>query len=69
MQQLLIFVIKFYQRTISPNVRCSCRFWPTCSEYTILAIQKYGVAKGLIKSIWRILRCNPLNVRNGIDFP
>jgi len=44
----------------------SCRFYPTCSEYAIGAIIKYGVLKGSIKSMYRILRCNPLN-KGGYD--
>jgi len=39
----------------------SCRFYPTCSEYAIDAINKYGVLKGSIKAIYRVLRCNPFN--------
>ena len=57
---LLVGVIRFYQQAISPYFgRGSCRFDPTCSEYTIQAIRKYGAVKGSILSVWRILRCNP----------
>ncbi len=45
-----------------------CKYYPTCSEYAILAIQKYGPVKGGVKGIWRILRCNPLS-RGGVDEP
>ncbi|HOI29074.1 MAG TPA: membrane protein insertion efficiency factor YidD [Melioribacteraceae bacterium] len=44
----------------------SCRFYPTCSEYAAQSITKYGVIKGGIKSVWRILRCNPFN-KGGYD--
>ena len=44
----------------------SCRFYPTCSEYSVQALEKYGVIKGGTKSIWRILRCNPFN-KGGYD--
>ena len=68
MKQLLINLVQFYQRRISPLKKPCCRFYPTCSEYAILAIQKHGALKGSIKALWRILRCNPFG-RGGIDFP
>lgn len=51
---------------ISPIFPPSCRFYPTCSHYSLEAFQKYGVFKGLYKSAWRILRCNPFN-KGGYD--
>jgi len=48
------------------NPRCGCRFYPSCSEYCIKSIEKYGVVKGLLKGVGRILRCNPFN-GGGID--
>ncbi len=67
MKKLIISLIKFYQKVISPrkSVPC-CRFYPTCSEYSLEAIEKYGVIKGGSKAAWRILRCNPL-CRGGYD--
>jgi putative membrane protein insertion efficiency factor len=65
---IFIASIKFYKKIISPLFPNSCRFYPTCSEYTILAINKYGVFKGIIKGMYRILRCNPFS-KGGIDFP
>ncbi|WP_029523265.1 membrane protein insertion efficiency factor YidD [Persephonella sp. KM09-Lau-8] len=65
------FVIKFlkgYQKFISPIYPPSCRYYPTCSQYSIEAVEKYGVAKGLLKAIWRVLRCNPF-AKGGIDKP
>jgi putative membrane protein insertion efficiency factor len=66
MRFLFIFIIRLYQKFISPFFAPSCRFYPSCSEYSIQAFQKYGVFKGGAKSIWRILRCNPFN-KGGID--
>ena len=66
MKKLLIILLKFYKKYISPVLPKSCRFYPTCSEYAIVAINKYGVLKGSIKSIYRILRCNPFN-KGGYD--
>jgi len=66
----IIFIapIKFYKKIISPIFPNSCRFYPTCSEYMILAIEKYGVLYGILKGIYRVLRCNPFS-KGGIDFP
>lgn len=46
----------------------SCRFYPTCSSYSEMAIKKYGVMKGGIISLWRVLRCNPFS-RGGVNYP
>ena len=61
MWKVEVFLIKLYQKLLSPLFPPSCRFSPTCSEYAVQAITKYGIFKGTIKSIWRILRCNPFN--------
>lgn len=66
MKYFFIFLIKIYKKIISPLLPPSCRFYPSCSDYSIQAINKYGVIKGGAKSIWRILRCNPFN-KGGID--
>ncbi len=59
MKKLTLFLIRFYQKVISPLFPPSCRYTPTCSQYTFEAVQKYGVLKGLFLGIKRILRCNP----------
>jgi hypothetical protein len=61
-----IFVIKFYKLFISPLFPPSCRFYPSCSDYSIQAFSKYGFFKGFWLSAKRILRCNPFNP-GGID--
>ncbi len=66
MKYIFIYLIKFYQKFISPIFPPSCRFYPTCSQYSLEAFQKYGVFKGFYKSAWRILRCNPFN-KGGYD--
>ncbi len=66
MKYLFIYLIKAYQKIISPLFPPSCRFYPTCSEYSVQAFKKYGVIKGGAKSVWRILRCNPFN-KGGYD--
>lgn len=57
----IIGVIKFYRLFLSPLKPPSCRFVPTCSEYALTAIEKYGVARGSLMAIRRILRCHPFN--------
>ncbi|MDP8974456.1 MAG: membrane protein insertion efficiency factor YidD [Actinomycetota bacterium] len=66
MRKLVIGPIKLYRRFISPILPPSCRYWPTCSQYTLQAIQKHGVLKGGVMGAWRILRCNPWS-KGGID--
>lgn len=52
-------LIWLYRRFISPLFPPTCRFEPSCSEYAVLALRKYGLVKGLAKAAWRVLRCNP----------
>ncbi|MBQ1175459.1 MAG: membrane protein insertion efficiency factor YidD [Treponema sp.] len=59
-------IIRFYQRFISPLHPACCRFTPTCSQYALEAIQKYGPGKGTFLAIKRILRCNPYS-KGGYD--
>lgn len=66
MKKLLIGTISLYKKYISPMLPPSCRFHPTCSEYAMQAIEKYGAIKGSLKAIWRVLRCNPWN-KGGFD--
>ena len=64
----LIFLVRIYQWTLSPIFGRQCRFQPTCSNYMIEAIEKYGAIRGSLKGIWRILRCNPF-CAGGYDPP
>lgn len=66
LRKIFIFPIRLYQKFISPLLPPSCRFYPTCSEYAVQAITKYGIFIGSAKAIWRILRCNPFN-KGGLD--
>ncbi|MBQ9761734.1 MAG: membrane protein insertion efficiency factor YidD [Oscillospiraceae bacterium] len=59
MKKILLSLIRFYQRGISPNRPPCCRFTPTCSNYAYQAITKYGALKGGWLAIRRLLRCNP----------
>ncbi len=67
-QSTVINIIKAYQSILSPYLGGNCRFYPSCSEYAVLSITKDGVVRGIIKSAWRLLRCNPFS-KGGIDYP
>ncbi|MEK6264545.1 MAG: membrane protein insertion efficiency factor YidD [Clostridium sp.] len=66
MKKIFILGIKLYRKYISPIKRPCCIFYPTCSQYTLEAIEKYGALKGSIMGIRRILRCHPFN-KGGFD--
>ena len=67
MKNIFIGLIKFYRKYISGmKITPTCKFIPTCSEYGIEAIEKYGALKGGLLTIWRILRCNPFS-KGGYD--
>ena len=67
-KKLIFKAIRFYQIFISPVLGQHCRFYPTCSQYSFQAIEKYGIVKGIFLGIKRLLRCNPFN-KGGIDLP
>ncbi len=60
MKRVLLFLIRGYQKHISPALPGCCRFQPSCSQYAAEAVEKYGAAKGALLALWRVLRCNPL---------
>ena len=66
MKYIGIYLVKFYQKFISPLKPPCCRFRPTCSSYAIEAFKEWGLIIGLILTVWRILRCNPFS-RGGYD--
>ena len=69
MSKILIFIINFYRKHISVFLKkngVECKYYPTCSEYSLEAIKKYGATKGLFLSIKRILKCNPFS-KGGFD--
>jgi len=64
--KILILIIKGYQIIISPIFSQSCRFYPTCSQYSIESIKKYGTFKGGLKAVKRIAKCHPFS-KGGYD--
>lgn len=61
MKKIFIFFIRVYQRVFSPFFPQSCRFYPTCSNYMIEAIQRFGLLKGLMMGLRRISKCHPFH--------
>jgi putative membrane protein insertion efficiency factor len=68
MQSLLVSLLGFYKRRISPLLPDACRFTPTCSEYARLSIQRYGAWTGGRRALGRLLRCQPFGL-GGVDLP
>ena len=67
MKRFFLFVIRFYRRELSRRKRKpACRYIPTCSEYAMTAIERYGALKGGRMAAWRLLRCNPFS-KGGYD--
>lgn len=66
LQKAGLGLIRFYQRAISPLFPAACRYYPTCSNYALEAIQIHGFFKGSALAMWRILRCNPFS-KGGVD--
>jgi hypothetical protein len=66
MKKFFILVIKFYKRYISPLKSTKCPYYPSCSDYGLEAVEKYGAFKGGLLALWRIIRCNPFS-KGGYD--
>lgn len=66
MKRILLGLIRFYRAHISPRTLPCCKYIPTCSEYGLVAIERFGALKGGALAVWRILRCNPWS-RGGYD--
>lgn len=66
MARFFTWLVRGYQKKISPHLGSHCRFRPTCSQYMIDAIETHGAFKGLVMGLWRILRCNPFG-KGGYD--
>ena len=66
MRRLLLLPIRAYQRVISPALPRRCKYEPTCSAYAAQAIEEFGILRGLVLAVWRLLRCNPFS-HGGFD--
>jgi hypothetical protein len=61
LSQLVLFLIRSYQRLLSPLLGPRCRFYPSCSQYAFEAIERHGLARGSMLALRRLIRCHPLN--------
>ncbi|MBP7055262.1 MAG: membrane protein insertion efficiency factor YidD [Candidatus Omnitrophica bacterium] len=66
MKKKIVWIIQFYRKYLSTLKLQCCRFYPSCSQYAIDAVEKYGVIRGLLKGMFRLLRCHPLS-KGGYD--
>jgi len=66
MKTIALAILRFYKRWISPSLLPSCRYVPTCSEYAMEAIERFGILRGGARAAWRLLRCHPF-VKGGYD--
>ncbi len=64
---ILVAPIRLYQHTISPALPARCKYHPSCSQYAVDAVRRYGVLRGVVLAGWRLLRCNPWS-HGGVDF-
>lgn len=65
-RRLAVAPIVAYQRVVSPLFGAKCKYYPSCSEYAVQAVERFGVVRGLVLAGWRLLRCNPFS-RGGYD--
>ena len=66
MRKLIVGILRFYKRMLSPLLPSSCRYYPSCSDYMRQAVEKYGVAQGIWMGVKRLLRCHPFH-SGGLD--
>ena len=66
MKYIVLGLIKFYRKFISPLFPPKCKYYPTCSTYALEAVRRFGAVRGTALAVWRILRCNPWSL-GGID--
>jgi putative membrane protein insertion efficiency factor len=65
-KRVLLWLVRFYQAAVSPHKKPCCKYYPTCSNYALEAIERFGAWKGTWLALYRILRCNPFS-RGGYD--
>jgi len=66
MKNLVLRILRAYKRLISPMLPVACKYVPTCSDYAVEAVERFGILRGGSMAAWRVLRCNPF-VRGGVD--
>jgi putative membrane protein insertion efficiency factor len=68
LRTLAVAPVRVYQRAVSPALPRRCKYHPSCSEYAVQAVKRFGLLRGAILAGWRLLRCNPWS-HGGVDFP
>jgi putative membrane protein insertion efficiency factor len=66
MRELVVILLRFYKRWISPALPAACRFQPTCSEYMLQAVEAHGALRGVVLGVRRLMRCHPFHA-GGFD--
>jgi putative membrane protein insertion efficiency factor len=61
LRAVVLFPVQLYRRLISPLFPARCRYYPTCSEYAVQAVGRFGILRGSVLALWRLLRCNPFS--------
>jgi putative membrane protein insertion efficiency factor len=64
---VVVAPVRLYQRFVSPALPSRCKYHPSCSQYAVTAVRRYGILRGLVLAGWRLLRCNPWS-HGGVDF-
>jgi len=67
--RVLVGILRLYQRVVSPLYGPSCRFYPSCSTYALVSVQRHGMVRGGGLALWRLLRCNPWTAGGVDDVP
>ena len=67
LRSMAVAPVRFYQRAISPALPKRCKYHPSCSQYAVDAVRRYGVLRGIVLAGWRLLRCTPWS-HGGVDF-
>ena len=67
--RLVVLALRGYQRYISPMTPPTCRYYPSCSQYAVIAVQRHGLFRGVALASWRLLRCNPWSAGGVDDVP
>ena len=68
-RRVVVGLIQLYQRVVSPLYGPTCRFYPSCSQYALVAVERHGLVRGTGLAGWRLLRCNPWNPGGVDDVP